>query len=165
MDRNNAVLRRDISIGLNKIGDVKAATGDLPGARAAYQESVAVMRRLVEDASGNIGLQRDLALSIDKLADVQRAMGDIAGALAGYEESLVISRKLAAVDRSNVQWQTDLVVALYKLARGTEGDTKRANVDEALKIVERLDSEGKLSPDKKNWKSMLLALRGEPQPQ
>ena len=60
---------------------------------------------------------------------------------------------------------TDLVVALYKLALGTEGDTKRANVDEALKIVEWLDAEGKLAPDKKNWKSMLLALRGEPQPQ
>jgi hypothetical protein len=35
-------------------------------------------------------------------------------------------------------------------------------VDEAIKIVERLETEGKLSPDKKNWKDMLLALRGGP---
>ena len=161
-DPDDAVLERDISVGLNKVGDVKAASGDLPGALAAYQESVAVMRRLVEDASGNIGWRRDLAFSIDKLADVQRAMGDMAGAVTSYEESLAISRKLAAVDVTNVQWQTDLVVALYKLAQMSD-DKKAASVDEAIKIVERLDAEGKLSSDKKNWKDMLLAVRGAPQ--
>jgi hypothetical protein len=141
---------------------VKAANRDLPGALAAYQESAAVMRRLVEDASGNIGWRRDLAFSIEKLADVQRAMGDMAGAVASYEESLDISRRLAAVDETNVQWQTDLVVALYKLAQMSD-DKKAASVDEAIKIVERLDAEGKLSSDKKNWKDMLLAVRGAPQ--
>ena len=59
----------------------------------------------------------------------------------------------------NVQWQTDLVVSLYKLAPVADGDRKSAALDEALKIVEQLDAEGKLTPDKKNWKDMLLALR------
>ena len=64
-----------------------------------------------------------------------------------------------------MQWQTDLVVGLYKIALMTGDDKKAASVDEAIKIVERLDAEGKLSPDKKNWKDMLLALRAGPQAQ
>ena len=59
----------------------------------------------------------------------------------------------------NVQWQTDLVVSLYKIAILADGERKSAALDEALKIVERLDAEGKLSPDKKDWKDKLLALR------
>jgi hypothetical protein len=96
---------------------------------------------------------------VDKLGDVKRASGDMPAAVTAYEESLVIARRLSGVDPSNVQWSTDLVVALYKLALVTEGDQRRAYLDEALKIVEALDAEGKLSPDKKNWKNMLLALR------
>ncbi len=99
------------------------------------------------------------------VADVERALGDTATALAAYEESLAISRKLATLDATNVQWQTDLVVGLYKIALMTGDDKKAASVDEAIKIVERLDAEGKLSPDKKNWKDMLLALRAGPQAQ
>ena len=59
----------------------------------------------------------------------------------------------------SVQWQTDLIVSLYKLALVSDGDRKSAALDEALKMVEQLDAEGKLTPDKKNWKDMLLALR------
>jgi len=36
---------------------------------------------------------------------------------------------------------------------------KNAAIDEAIKIVERLEAEQKLSPDKKDWKDRLLALR------
>jgi tetratricopeptide (TPR) repeat protein len=158
-DPHDAILKRDISVGLNKVGDVKSAAGDLPGALAAYEESVKVARELVAAAPGNIIWQRDLEFAVDKLGDVKRASGDMPAAVTAYEESLVIARRLSGVDPSNVQWSTDLVVALYKLALVTEGDQRRAYLDEALKIVEALDAEGKLSPDKKNWKNMLLALR------
>jgi hypothetical protein len=90
---------------------------------------------------------------------VTSARGDKAGALAAYEESLAIVRRLADTDNSNVEWQTDLVVSLYKIANLADGETKDAALDEALKLVERLDAEGKLSPDKKDWKGKLLALR------
>ena len=63
------------------------------------------------------------------------------------------------IDPGNVQWQTDLVVSLYKIAILADGEKKSGAVDEALKIVEQLDAEGKLSPDKKDWKDRLLALR------
>ena len=104
-------------------------------------------------------MQRDISVSLDKIGDVKRSQGDREGALAAYEESLDIARHLAAVDPGNVQWQTDLVVSLYKIAILADGDRKSAAVDEALKIVEQLDAAGKLSPDKKDWKDRLLALR------
>jgi hypothetical protein len=36
-------------------------------------------------------------------------------------------------------------------------------VQEALTIIERLESEGKLPPDKKNWKDILLAVQNRAQ--
>jgi tetratricopeptide (TPR) repeat protein len=160
-DPNDATLLRDLSVGLNKIGDVKTALGDLDGALAAYQQSATVARQLIRIAPDNLTFQRDLEFALDKLGDVKRAKGDLAGARETYEESLAITQKLSGVDRANVQWLTDLVVALYKVALVTDGDKRRESVDEALKIVETLESEGKLSPDKKNWKDMLIALRDQ----
>lgn len=156
---DNILLRRDVAVGLNRVGDVKAFSGDLAGALAAYEESVAIARRLVEANQGNVRFWRDLSLSIDKRGDVQSARGDKAGALAAYEESLAIVRRLADTDKTNVEWQADLVVSLYKIANMADGEKKEAALDEALKLVERLDAEGKLSPDKKDWKNKLLALR------
>ena len=83
----------------------------------------------------------------------------MAGALAAYEESLAIARRLAAIDPGNVSWQTDLVVSLYKIAIMAEGERKQAALDDAIKIVDRLDAEGKLSPAQKDWKNKLLALQ------
>jgi hypothetical protein len=75
---------------------------------------------------------------------------------------LAIAEQLAGIDKSNVQWQTDLVVSLYKIATFADGDRKSAALDKALAIVERLEVEGRLSPDKRDWKSRLLALRETP---
>ena len=142
------------------MGDVKFfAGGDAKGALAEYEESLALTRRLADKNQGNAQLQRDMSVSLDKIGDVKRSQNDNAGALAAYEESLAIARRLAGVDPGNVQWQTDLVVSLYKIALLADGEKKSGAVDEALKIVERLDAEGKLSPDKKDWKDRLLALR------
>jgi hypothetical protein len=94
-----------------------------------------------------------------EIGDVKRSEGDMAGALAAYEESLAIAQRLADIDQTNAQWQTDLVVSLYKIATYADGEKRSAALDKALAIVERLEAEGKLSPDKKDWKSRLLALR------
>ncbi len=160
-DPGNAIWQRDIAVGLNKIGDVKYFVDHDPtGALAAYEESLAISRRLADANNGNAGLERDASVSLDKIADVKRSTGDQTGALAAYEESLAIARRLAGLDPSNVSWQTDLVVSLYKIAIMADGARKQTALDEAIKIVERLDAEGKLSPAQKGWKDRLLALRG-----
>jgi tetratricopeptide (TPR) repeat protein len=159
-DPGNAIWQRDVAVGLNKLGDVKIFLDQDPkGALAAYEESLAIMRRLTDTNKSNAGWERDASISLDKIADVKRSTGDLTGALAAYEESLAIARRLAVIDPANISWQTDLVVSLYKIAIMTEGERKQAALDEAIKIVDRLDAEGKLSPAQKDWKNKLLALQ------
>ena len=82
--------QRDLSVSLDRIGDVKLQAGDRAGALAAYEESLAIRRKLAEADPGNAEAQRDLSVSLDKIGDVKLQAGDRAGALAAYEESLAI---------------------------------------------------------------------------
>ena len=67
---------------------MRVAQGDLPGALAAYEESLAIARDLAARDKGNAGWPRDVSVSLNKLGDVRVAQGDLSGALAAYEESL-----------------------------------------------------------------------------
>ncbi|HEX7532311.1 MAG TPA: tetratricopeptide repeat protein, partial [Methyloceanibacter sp.] len=164
-DPGNAVWKRDTGVGWNKIGDVQAASGDLTSALQSYEQALAIARDYAKSVPGNLEGRRDLTVTLDKIGDTKWKAGDTTGSLDAYEESLDISRELAAADRNNVTWQTDLVVRLYKLAELSDGDKRKEAVQEALTIVDRLEAEGKLSPDKKNWKDLLLALRAPSSPQ
>ena len=56
------------SISLDKIADVKRSTGDQQGALAAYEESLAIARRLAAIDPGNVSWQTDLVVSLYKIA-------------------------------------------------------------------------------------------------
>ena len=70
---------------------MRLQAGDRAGALAAYEESLAIRRKLAEADPGNAEAQRDLSVSLDKIGDVKLQAGDRAGALAAYEESLAIA--------------------------------------------------------------------------
>ena len=82
-----------------------------------------------------------------------------AGAVEAYGESLAIARRMATANPGNVQAQTDLIASLYKVALAADGEPKSAALEEALRLLDQLETSGKLSVDKKGWKDMLLALR------
>ena len=107
-DPGNAGWARDVSVSLNKVGDVRRAQGDLPGALAAYDESLTIRRDLAARDPGNAGWARDVSVSLNKVGDVRVAQGDLPGALAAYDESLTIRRDLAARDPGNAGWARDL---------------------------------------------------------
>jgi tetratricopeptide (TPR) repeat protein len=96
-------------------GDVLSAQGDLAGALAAYQESLAVSQRLAESDPSNADWQRDLSVSQSKVGDVLLDQGDLAGALASYRETLAVRRRLAESDPSNAGWQRDLSVSHQRI--------------------------------------------------
>jgi tetratricopeptide (TPR) repeat protein len=102
------------------------AAGDLARARAAAEESLAILRKLAAADPGSAGRQRDVSVALNKLGDVRFAAGDRAGALATYEESLSIVRALAAADPGNVDLQRDLILGLHRI-----GDARRAAGDRA----------------------------------
>ena len=59
-DKGNAGWARDVSVSLDRVGDVRVAQGDLPGALEAYEESLAIRRDLAARDKGNAGWARDV---------------------------------------------------------------------------------------------------------
>ena len=76
-DPGNAGWQRDLSVSLDKVGDVQVAQGDLAGALKSYRDSLAIRDRLAQSDPGNAGWQRDLSVSYEKVRDVQIAQGDL----------------------------------------------------------------------------------------
>lgn len=61
---------RDLSVAMNELGDVLVAQGDLPGARARFQEGLEIRRKLAAADPSSASLQRDLIVSYVKLGEV-----------------------------------------------------------------------------------------------
>ncbi len=116
-DPGNAGWARDVSVSLNRVGDVRTAQGDLDGALAAYDEGLGIARDLAARDPGNAGWARDVSVSLERVGDVRRAQGDLDGALATYDESLSIRRALAARDPGNAGWARDVVASLARMAQ------------------------------------------------
>ena len=60
----------------------------------AYEESLALRRRLVDTYGETPQALRDLSVSLNSLGQVRRETGEVAGATAAYEESLALRRRL-----------------------------------------------------------------------
>jgi tetratricopeptide (TPR) repeat protein len=108
--------RRDESVSLNKIVEARLAAGDLKGARAAAQQSAALMEAVSASNPADYGWRRDLSVSYEKLGDVQKAQGDLAGALKSYRNDVATAEALVASNSNNAQWRWDLSVSYEKLA-------------------------------------------------
>jgi len=60
-DPGNASRQRELGVSLDKIGDVRLATGRLSEAGDAYQHSLDIAQRLADDDPDNADYQRELA--------------------------------------------------------------------------------------------------------
>jgi tetratricopeptide (TPR) repeat protein len=143
---------REISLGLNRHGDVQVAQGDLAGAQKSYTDSLAIRDRLAKSDPGNAGWQRDLSVSVNKVGDVQVAQGDLAGALKSYTDSLAIFDRLAKSDPGNAGWRGDLSVAFNRVGdvQVAQGDLAGAlkSYTDSLAIFDRL---AKFDPGNAGW--------------
>ncbi|HME24965.1 MAG TPA: trypsin-like serine protease [Acetobacteraceae bacterium] len=132
----------DFGASHDRIGDVKASQGDLPGALAAYTASMAIAERLAARDPANSGWQRDLSVSHIKIGEVKVAQGDLLGALAAYTASMAIAERLAARDPANSGWQRDLSVSHIKIGdmKVSQGDLPGALAayTASMAIAERL---------------------------
>jgi hypothetical protein len=125
----SAFAKRDLSISLDRVGNVKLQLGDGPGALASYEESLSIRRELVSQNPKDPEARRDLSVSLEKVGDVKALNGkNAADALAAYQESLDIRRKLVDEGKANPLYRRDVSVSLEKV-----GDTKFAN-DKAVAL-------------------------------
>ena len=66
---------RDVSVSLDRLGDVRREAGDLTAATIVFEESLALDRRVL-DAYGEMPQAlRDLSVSLDRLGDIRRQGG------------------------------------------------------------------------------------------
>ena len=66
------------------------------GAKAAWEESLALCRRLVATTGGTPELLRDLSVALDRVGDLHSAAGDAESAKAAREESLALTELVNA---------------------------------------------------------------------
>jgi tetratricopeptide (TPR) repeat protein len=151
-DPGNAGSQLDLSISLEKIGNVLAEQGNLRAARDAYRASLAIRERLTKADAGNAGWQRGLSVSRVTAGDVMQAQGNLPAALESYRASHAIFKRLAKADPGNAQWQHGLSVSHIRI-----GDVVRAqgNLPAALEnyrasraIFKRL---AKAEPSNSQW--------------
>ena len=106
---------RDRGVALDELGDVAVSEGELPAARKAFEDSLAIRKALSERDPGNTGWKRDLSVSYERLGDVAEALDDIESAIHWYEESLPIAEQLAARFGSAFGFQKDLEITRARL--------------------------------------------------
>ena len=89
--------------------------------------------------------QRDLSVSYKRMGDLYRALGQGEQAREAYARSLAIAERLAKAEPDRADYQVDFVISLVKI--GTSEPPSKEPLDKALKILQTLEQEGRLSPE------------------
>ena len=122
---------------------------ELSRALAAFGEALAIARRF--SPKDNEWLRRQATL-LEKTGAIMSQSGNKTEAAGRFEESLAIRRKLVESEPDNLQWQIDLAFGLRTAANATgDFDESLRRLGEARDIIERLDSEGRLSAGQESW--------------
>ncbi len=148
-DPDDAELKRLKQIRYNKIGDVQVELGQREAALETYLKGQHIIEALIAADPRNAEWKSDLTISYERVADTYVALQRPDEALEVYEKNLQISRDLVASDPTNVERQWGLYVALWRIADNTE--KKVEHFEEALALLEKLHSEGKLAPNRVEW--------------
>lgn len=143
--KEQETLKRDLSVTLDRIGDIHFSQGDLDDALASYQRALVIAEGLAR-ASGNGDLDRyrDLSVSYERIGDLLDKKGDLAGAYVHFKKGLAIARALVKRDPGNRDWAWDLSASYERLAdvlhaRGETDDalrTYRKGLDIAEHVME-----------------------------
>jgi tetratricopeptide (TPR) repeat protein len=142
-------------------GRVLEAQGQLDTAQAAFDQNLAILRRLAKQDPSNAGWQRDLAVAYGQVAGVLEAQGRLEAAQAAFEQHLAILRRLAEQDPSNAGWQRELAgghsrVGAILQAQGRL-EMAQAAFDQDLTISRRLAEQ---DPSNAGWQRNLAVAHG-----
>jgi tetratricopeptide (TPR) repeat protein len=105
---------RDLSVSLNKVGDVESEAGRGEVALVAYRESLEIRRQLRVALGDGPQVLRDLSVSLERVGDAESEAGRGEAALAAYRESLEIRRQLRVALGDGPQVLDDLAVSLER---------------------------------------------------
>ncbi len=104
----------DLADVLKGIGDLEDEAGRLAPAIDAYEEGLALRRKLAAEHPST-DRRRALSVALERLADAREARGHRSQALALYEESLPIAESLAAAEPDDGVLAADLATTRQRL--------------------------------------------------
>jgi tetratricopeptide (TPR) repeat protein len=155
-DPGNTDWQLDLSVAHENIGDMLIDIGNLAGALAAYEASLAIAAKLAESDLGNTDWQDRLSVARQDIGDVLLTQGKLEEALAAYEASLAIAAKLAKSDLGNADRQHGLSVAHENIGDVLLTQDKLvealAAYEASLAIAAKL---AKSDPDSSSWQRHL----------
>ena len=117
---------------LNQIGDVRIRQGNLEAAKVAFDESLTLMKALVERDPDNGEWQIELGAAHFWVGEVMRRQGDLDGTLDQWLLYQDIAGKLVTKDPTNLDWQLELGYAHGNM--GTILDTQ-GNLEGAIEAL------------------------------
>ncbi|MCB1502060.1 MAG: TIR domain-containing protein [Bauldia sp.] len=145
-DPDNADWQRGLSVALERVGDAKAKAGDSAGALVVFEESLVINRKLAESDPQNLDWQRDLMIILNRVGGMRLQNYDFENSVAAYEEGLSVARTLLAAEPDSVERQTDLIMSIAQTQiMVLDPVRKRALIEEALAMLDKLQAAGQLS--------------------
>jgi len=124
---------------LYQIGDVRIRQGDLAGAAAPMEESLALARRLAELSPDDGERLFALGQSHFWVGFVRWQRGDLAAARGPFEDYLEVSRRLADRDQGNLDWRRELSYAHSNLGSLLQAEGDLAGALEQFGAVLAID--------------------------
>ena len=184
-DPHNTDRQRELSISLDRVGDLLAGRGDSAGALDHYtralnirerlghadprdndwQRNLRIAERLADADPHNTDWQRDLSIRLERVGDVLDGRGDAAGALEHYTRALHIAERLIEADPHNTDRLRNLWVSLNRVGdllagRGETADALQHH-SRALQIAERLAKADPHNTDRQRNLSISLTRVGD----
>ena len=130
---------RDLSVSMNKLGDVAQTLGRLDEAQQAYSESETLDRALIDEFGKTPERLRDLSVSMDKLGNVARALGRLDEAQQAYSESKTLRGTLIDEFGKTPQRLRDLSFSMNNLGDMAQTLGRLDEAQQAYRESETLD--------------------------
>ncbi len=138
----NMQLQRDVSVGLDRLGDICLRAGRAPEALERFEAGMVIARQIAAKDAASAAAQHDLSAGLAKLGNTYLALERAADAEAAYRDGLDIARRLAAADPLNTEVQRSVSVMQCKvggaqLLQGKMDEATQA-FDAAIAVASRL---------------------------
>jgi tetratricopeptide (TPR) repeat protein len=116
VNQHDKSAQRDLSIALERVGNIFYRNGDLPAALTHYQNSLLMAEHMIGSDKDDIQLQRDLSVMFNKIGNVHLATGESRRAIEHYQRGLLITERLVSNQKRNTQLLRDLSIGFLSIA-------------------------------------------------
>jgi tetratricopeptide (TPR) repeat protein len=145
LERNpeSAQASRDVSVSLNKLGDLlmtRGQAGDVEQAVGHYQRSLDLRETLLTSNPDSAQAMRDVSCTLDRLGDLLRTRGqagDVEQAVGHYQRSLILCEKLLTRNPDSAQAIRDVLVSELRVGMSLIQSAGPADVAQALRLLQQ----------------------------